>query len=404
MDMMEIPNLRQKATRFFSNVFAKVCLGLPGDMEPWLPKARRTFFFIFAVASYVYRWFVSFAILWFLYRFLVPYKLGTLSAMMAAASLGTLLVVPGYQLGKYLWESRRTSAVSKLRLSITILVLGAVAGVVFFVKFPYNVSASFVTAPEEPAYAFVEVPGVLREQFVKDGDKVRKGDTLALLDNPEKKTKLLDAKRLVFEHKTMARAYEFAGGDMARLERQQEKMALAYHQQATSLQQDLDRLTLIAERDGTVMQPPLPEKLGTYLENGPTPFCQIGDPDKLQVWLVIDQGYNEFVHEGQKVELKFYGHPLRDFDGEITEIPNVDVAHLPPELSNVAGGEIATKTDPKTGQQVPVHTLYYAVVPLDNPDLILQPGLRGKAKIKADPIPVGTRVWRWVKRTFHFDA
>src|SRR5262245_32691290 len=180
MDMMEIPNLRQKATRFFSNVFAKVCLGLPGDMEPWLPKARRTFFFIFAVASYVYRWFVSFAILWFLYRFLVPYKLGTLSAMMAAASLGTLLVVPGYQLGKFLWESRRTSNVSKLRLSITLAVLAVAAGLFFFLKLPYNLSASFVVAPEQPEYVFVEVSGVLREQRVKDRDYVQRGDVLAV--------------------------------------------------------------------------------------------------------------------------------------------------------------------------------------------------------------------------------
>jgi putative peptide zinc metalloprotease protein len=403
--MMEIPNLRQKAARFFSNLFAKVCLGLPSDMEPWLPKARRTFFFVFAVASYLYRWFVSFAILWFLYRFLVPYKLGTLSAMMAAASLGTLLVVPSYQLGKYLWESRRTSNVSKLILSISFVVLAVVAGLFFFVKVPYNVSASFVSAPEEPAYVFVEVPGILRQQFVKDRDVVKRGDVLAVLENPEKLEKLLDADRLVFQHLATAQALEFVTdtrkhGDA----KQQEKLAKAYQQQADSVQQDLNRLTLIAQRDGTVMQPPLPEKIGTYLESGPTPFCQIGDVKKLQAWLVIDQGYNDFVHEGQHVDLKFYGHPLRNFDGQITEIPNVDVAHLPPELSNVAGGEIATRTDPKTGQQIPVHTLYYAVVPLDNPDLILQPGLRGKAKIKADAIPLAKRLWLWVKRTFHFEA
>jgi putative peptide zinc metalloprotease protein len=373
-------------------------------MEPWLPKSRRTFFFIFAVASYVYRWFVSFAILWFLYRFLVPYKLGTLSAMMAGASLGTLLVVPGYQFGKYLWESRRTSNVSKIRLSITIAVLGAVAAAFFLIKLPYNVSASFVAAPQDPAYVFVEVPGVLREQFVKDGDKVNRGDLLAALENPERNEKLLDMERMVFYHLATARGLEHAQDDRHRMMRQQEKMAVAYQQQAASVQQDLDRLKLTAERDGTVMQPPLPDKLGTYLESGPTPFCQIGDPHKLEAWLVIDQGYNEFVREGQKVKLKFYGHRLKNFKGEITEIPNVDVAHLPPELSIVAGGEIPTTTDPKTGQQIPVHTLYYAVVPLDNPDLILQPGLRGKAKIRADSIPLGTRVWRWVKRTFHFEV
>lgn len=404
MDMMEIPNLRQKAAQFFSKLFAKVCLGLPADIEPFLPKARRTFFFFFAVASYVYRWFVSFAILWFLYRFLVPYKLGTLSAMMAGASLGTLLVVPSYQLGKFLWESRRTSNVSKIRLSITMAILATAAGLFFFLKLPYNVSASFVTAPDGPGYVFVEIPGILREQFVKDRDVVTKGTVLAVLDNPEKTERLLDAERQSYQHFEMARALEFATDARKREMRQQETMAKLFQEQADSLKQDIGRLKLVADRDGTVLQPPLPEKLGTYLETSPAPFCQIGDPKKLQAWLIIDQGYNEFVHEGQKVELKFYSHRLRNFDGEITEIPNVDVAHLPTELSNVAGGEIATKTDPKTGQQIPVHTLYYAVVPLQDPELILQPGLRGKAKIHADNISLAKRVWFWVKRTFHFET
>jgi len=153
-----------------------------------------------------------------------------------------------------------------------------------------------------------------------------------------------------------------------------------------------------------VMQPPKPEKLESYLEVSPTPFCQIGEPKKLEAWLVVDEGYIDLVHEDQSVSLKFYSHALKTFDGKIESIPNVDVERLPPELSNAAGGEVATKTDPKTGQQIPVHTLYYAVVPLPNDELVLQPGLRGKAKIKADPITLATRCWRWVKRTFHFET
>jgi putative peptide zinc metalloprotease protein len=418
MDMMEIPNLRAKAARFFSSMFGKYCLGLPTDIEPYLPKSRRTFFFVFAVASYFYRWFVSFAILWFLYRFLIPHHLPTLSAMLAAASMGTLLVVPSYQLGKFLWESRRTSAVSKIRLSITLAVIGILAGLFFFLKLPYSVSASFVMAPDKPEYVFIQVPGVLREQFVRDGDRIVRNEetgelvlekngrpaVLAELGNPQKETELLDAQRMVYQYTETAKALMFAPDARRREVPQHETIAQAYQQQADSVQRDIDRLRLVSKKPGTVMQPPKPDKIGSYLEVGPQPFCQIGDPHKLQAWLVIDQGYIDLVHEGQKVQLKFYGHALRSFDGVITALPNVDVDQLPTELSNVAGGEVATKEDPQTRQQVPVHTQYYAVVPIDNPDLVLQPALRGKAKIKAEPITLATRIWRWVKRTFNFDA
>jgi putative peptide zinc metalloprotease protein len=240
--------------------------------------------------------------------------------------------------------------------------------------------------------------------MVKDNDVVKPGDTLAILENPEKSEGLLNAERMVFQYAESAKSLIWASDIKKREVAQQEKIAQAYQQQADTIRRDLDRLRLVAHIGGVVMQPPKPEKLGTYLEVGPSPFCQIGDPTRLQAWLVVDQGYIDLVHEGQEVRLKFYGHALKDFDGNISSLPNVDVDRLPPELSNVAGGEVATKSDPQTGQQIPVHTLYYAVVPLKNDNNVLMPGLRGKAKIKADPMPLATRLWRWIKRTFHFEA
>ncbi len=405
MDMMEIPNLRAKAARFFSSMFGKFCLGLPTDVEPYLPRSRRTFFFTFAVASYLYRWFVSFAILWFLYCFLIPYKLSSVSTFLAAASLSTLLIVPSYQLGKYLWEHRRTSNVSKFRLSITASVFIVLAGLFFFLKLPYNVKASFVTSPAKPEYVWVEVPGILRTQHVRDGDPVAPGQELAMLENPDKQDQLMELQRQIFAYTESAKALAWSPNDARRRQVQEQlKMAKGYEQQAETVQKDINRLVLKAHRAGTVMRPPKPEQLGIFLEVGPAPFCQIGDPKKLQAWLVVDQADQELIREGQKVKLKFYSQTLSIVDGVISKIPNVNVDRLPPELANEAGGEVATTTDPETGQQIPIHTLYYAVVPLENPDLHLQPGLRGKAKIQALKISLAERVWRWVKGLFHFET
>jgi putative peptide zinc metalloprotease protein len=404
MDIMEIPNLRAKAARFFSSVFGKFCLGLPTDTESYLPRARRVFFFIFAVASYIYRWFISFAILWFLYRFLRPYKLSTISAFLALASLSTLLVVPSYQLGKFIWESRRTSTVSKLRLIATISVLGAAAAFVFGVPLPLNVKASFVLVPQSPEYVWVEVPGMLTEQFVKDGDKVQQDRLLGVLHNPTKLGEKLSVETLRDQHALMAQSKGRIGrfADV----QAEEVLAAMYQEQVRTIQTDLDRLELRSHRAGVVMQPPKPEELGKFMQVDPgsPPFCQIGDPSKLEAWLVIDQGEIDLVHEDQDVKLKFYSHALRTFDGTVAEIPNVDVDKLPPELSSMAGGEVPTKEDPRTGQQKPIHTLYYAVVPLQNDGGLFQPGLRGVAKIRADKLTLGMRFWRWVKHTFHFEA
>jgi putative peptide zinc metalloprotease protein len=403
MDMMEIPNLRAKAARFFSSIFGKVCLGLPTDIETYLPRSRRVFFLLFAIASYVYRWFISFTILWFMYRFLRPYKLGTVSLLLAIGSLGTLLVVPSYQLGKFLWESRRMSTVSRLRLGLTLLVLAIAAGLVFFLPLPLTVSTSFVMMPQQPQFVWVEVPGQLREQLVKDGDTVETGDVLARLENYAKRDELVSLQRQVEQHRLEIDLHRFTGKDPSGSERKlAAELAEKMQELVETVQKDLNRLELRAERPGIVIQPPRPEQLGTSMPTGAL-FCLIGDAAKLEARLVIDQADIDLVDPGQTADLKLYSLPLQTIEGKLTEIgPAVET--VPAELSNTAGGEVPTKTDPRTGQERPTHTHFEALVPVANPDNIMQPGMRGKAKIEARKLPLAGRIWRWVTRTFHFES
>ena len=74
-DWLEIPNLRIKSTQFFAYLFQEKVLGLEVPVQSYMPRSRRFLFVTYAVASYFYRWFVTFSILFFIYQFLKPYKL-----------------------------------------------------------------------------------------------------------------------------------------------------------------------------------------------------------------------------------------------------------------------------------------------------------------------------------------
>ena len=78
-DWLEIPNLRIKSTQFFTYLFQEKVLGLEVPVQSYMPRSRRILFVTYAVASYLYRWVVTFSILFFLYQFLKPYKLGSIS-------------------------------------------------------------------------------------------------------------------------------------------------------------------------------------------------------------------------------------------------------------------------------------------------------------------------------------
>jgi putative peptide zinc metalloprotease protein len=69
----------------------------------------------------------------------------------------------------------------------------------------------------------------------------------------------------------------------------------------------------------------------------------------------------------------------------------------------VAGGDIAGKADPKTGAIKPQTAVFEAIIPVENPGLWLQPGLRGFAKIDGGTHTLGWWLWRLITKTFHFN-
>ena len=51
----------------------------------------------------------------------------------------------------------------------------------------------------------------------------------------------------------------------------------------------INKLTLVAHRDGMIMGVPHREKVGEWLKPG-KPFCEVGDPHHLEAHMILDQG------------------------------------------------------------------------------------------------------------------
>src|SRR5262249_61812651 len=115
VDWPVIPNLRIKSPQFVTYLFQEKVLGLELPVQSYMPRSRRFLFVFYAVASYFYRWLVTFSILFFLYKFLQPYKLGSISAMMAVGSLVPLVGMPFYQMFKFVRTPGRMRKVKKAR-------------------------------------------------------------------------------------------------------------------------------------------------------------------------------------------------------------------------------------------------------------------------------------------------
>jgi len=184
-DWLEIPNLRIKSTQFFSYLFQEKVLGLEVPVQSYMPRSRRTLFVIYAIASYVYRWVVTFSIIFFLTQFLKKWKLQSIGYMMAGGSLVPLLVMPLYQIFKFVRTPGRMRKVKKARAAGFLVAAVAIVACILMIPTPLRVSGTLVLKPAKPQEVYAEVPGRLIELKVRDGEWVKKGDVIATLSNPE---------------------------------------------------------------------------------------------------------------------------------------------------------------------------------------------------------------------------
>jgi len=256
-DVMEIPNLRQKATSILSRKLGQLCLGLEPPDDPFLPQRNQVLFALYSVAAATYRWFVLASICWFLFQVFKPYGLEILGKMIVGMSVYGLVGVPLWKMGKFFYVPGRIEKVKKPRMYITLAVLASLVGGIVFVPLPHSVMCPLEVKARDAQWVYVSVPqgGRLDAIHVRPNQKVVKGQKLATLSSIPVD---LEIAQLIAEEsqydsqlKTARRLQHhdrLAGADIPRLE---ESLVTIRKQLAKQLQ-NRERLVLKAPIDGTV--------------------------------------------------------------------------------------------------------------------------------------------------------
>ncbi|MBY0456468.1 MAG: hypothetical protein K2V38_03965, partial [Gemmataceae bacterium] len=181
-DWLEVPNLREKANKFLNNWFLATGLGIEVPPEPYMAPWRKWLFAIYAIGSWVYRWVVTFSILWFLADFLGP-KLKILSQMLAVASLASLFIWPGYKVIKNIRQRGRLPDMKAARVYITLSLFAGVLLAFFFLPLPVSrVHETGLVGVAPDAQEVVMLSEPARLVFLEDvrpGQRVRRGQRLA---------------------------------------------------------------------------------------------------------------------------------------------------------------------------------------------------------------------------------
>jgi len=424
-DGLEIPNLRDRSNRFLQRLVMDYCLGIEVQPEQYMALWRRIMFVAYAVISYIYRWVITFSILYFMSQFLKPYKLGVVSGMLAVAAAGSMVGWPLFRLGKNLHKRGRMPDMKPVRVALSSIVLGAFLIVVFFVPLPIcpvRQQGYVHVRPEYIQRAVLELPGILEDVRVRDGQEVQKGQVLAQFRS-------LDMENQILEARTQRDIYDNQFGVMSTLASQQTgnphdraglevEVAKAggernrYAQLVTALKEQNKVLELKAPCQGIVMSPPPVDGIGRFYEKG-TPFCSIGDPKFLRVTIPVEpQDYRLLERDLRKrrkngeslpVTIRVQGRAEDRWQGRISQLPESEAKEIPVQLTSKAGGTVATKrpSAAKPNTFVPQDEQYLVGIDLLNPDSAICPGTMARTKIHCGYHTAAWWVWRKFSSAFN---
>lgn len=434
-DITEIPNLRQKATKILTSTLTKYCLGLDEPEDPFLPKRNKIFFITYTIGAVIYRWVVLFSILLFLYHVFKPYGLQIIGQMIGTMSIVGLVVVPLWKVGKFFYIPGRIDRVKKPRFYASLAIFSAILAAIAFVPLPHHVLATALIRPLDGETVYVNKPGgTLKAVHVRPGQTVQPGQELAELENKMLETELLQIQGSLDQSKALLSQLETtasrnnsgaATGAASRMP-SIEKTIASLEAQLADKKKQIAELTLRAPKAGTIIPPPaqpsrpgpegsLPGMSGTPFseknigmalgqDGGQNVFCIIGQPQRWEAIIVIDQSDIEFVGQNQSVEVLLNELQLHAIATHIKHIEAEPMKDVPQILTNKTGGDIATESDPITGREKPQSVHYQAYsneLPAEYAE-VLRNNFRGQAKIRTAPRSIGARFVRFVKQTFNF--
>lgn len=419
-DWLDVPNLAQQSRDLLGRALWRICLGVDEPAHRSLAQNKPLVVAAYGIASLVYRWIVVIAILWFCYRLMLPYRLELLAQGLAAVVVGSMVLGPAWGVVRSLDDPGRRRQIRRGRAALSLVAILLAAGALLAVPLPFRVYSPVVIQAQDAHYVYAVVPGRLIDALAP-GQAVKKGQALAHLENLDIRQQTIeltaqrDRQRLELHNLRLRLSDDpSVAGQIPAAEQALADLEERLRQQA----RDEDRLVLRAAASGVVIPPPEQEKprytagalhawsgspleprnRGCHLDTG-TPLCLIGDPQRLEGVLVIDQSDMTFVRTGQRVRMVLDQMPGAVLDGTIVELAKTDVKIAPRELAQES--DLAVRVD-RQGQAQPRETSYHARVRLAEHTQPLLVGTRGRARIIADPQPLAIRWYRTLGRVFRF--
>jgi putative peptide zinc metalloprotease protein len=292
-------DLKERTTVYVSGWVRKYIFGLPVEVE-YVPHKRRVFYIVYALLSGVYSYALIAFVVVFAYHVVRSYTPEW--AWLPSLAIGgfmfksRILMLGRFMKLVYLDKKERVRAwFTPVRMAVA----GAVVLILLCMPcWPDFVEGRFVLEPVRRAIVRAEVPGVVEQVPVAEGQTITQGSLLVKLQNLQLESEAAKAAadfRVATARSTSA-SLRYAGFGVAERERQQAQ------EQSRTLAEELGHLQITSPIAGVVLTPRLDDLVGRYVAAG-TELVEVADTSSLVARIYIPEFELRDVHVGANVRL-----------------------------------------------------------------------------------------------------
>jgi putative peptide zinc metalloprotease protein len=387
MDLVEIPNLRGRATQHFRFLAERWLLGTRDAQPPHATPGEKRWFVAYGLAASVYRVAVVAGILLFLGE--MDLLLGLVFAV--AAAIGWL-VVPIAKGLRFLLSSPRVRAVRGRAVVATTTVLASLLALLFALPLPFRSTAEGVVWVPEEGLVRAGTDCFVAQLSAAPAARVERGQPILACSDPDLETEaqVLQAKlaELDARHRE-AYAVEPVKAQIIDEERQYTASQLA------RARERLDELTMRANRSGELAIARPEDLPGRFIRKGEIVAHVVG-ADETMIRAVVTQRDIDLVRNlARGVEVRLAQELVQVRNARVRRFVPSAVTELPTAaLGTVGGGRVPV--DPGDGQGLAsMEKLFLVDVDLVEPAQLALIGGRAFVRFDLGWEPIG---WQWSRR------
>ena len=397
-DLIEIPNLGNRANQYVGYLVQRYLFGKL-DGQQVVEQSREGFWLgFYAVASFIYRLFVSFSIIVF-----VVAKLFFIGVILAMWSVATMLVFPIVKGIHFVFRSPALHRQRRRAVNVTFWGTACLALFSLAVPMPFHRQAEGVVWVPENAEIRAQTAGFVQRLMVGPGTQVEQGTAVFKFDDPalteQFAAQQARVERLQVEY-TSALLDDRLQAAIAQSELQKELVTLS------RLEERVDELVVEARTTGQLVIPRAVDLSDKYVRQGELLGYVLEGPIRT-VRVVVAQDDIDIVRENlQGVKLKLVDRLSETFAAKlIREVPGGRDQLPSRALSLENGGPYATDPRDKNGTKTLARVFQFDVsLPPSVGNVSL--GTRAHVRFDLSPEPLAFRWFRAVRQLLlsHFNV